>query len=828
MRILIVAILLILSATPVRATDVTLGGSTYTLNAHPRLLVGGHRTLAAMQADMVAGNRFWTEMIATATADRGTYPDYSGMTPSNVLKESMIKFGLLYALDQTAYADFGAAAKEIMLTHVGVTPSTYSDTDTVREHIVGIAKTYDFIYPLLTTQDKADINTQVNDVMYPFALTGHSLTSNWHNLYVTQFHTEILYGLATFEDNEISDAIGISGNSSEQMLLDGFSDYTGYRANYADSALIGGHTFSGTSYGSQRIWVFLTQILESLYSSCGLDQWSGATWVDDIVEFAIHTTLPGESILMYPDGNVGDDGWGYRRIESLGLITNYLGESDTLTHQFRYWFNNVYGGDSQLLNSFYQQRTFMWFDPDWATEVDYTSTFPTAYASTGVGLYQARTSWTDTATFLSFSSATYLADHQGTDSGSFKLFRDGEWLIYENGDSGNGMGVDTNMIWLDDGVVNYSWANYPITGGKFSTSGTQDTTATIDRNSSTNSYNYAKGDVTNSYIDARYNTSGPKDFYKLDYYSKSFVQLKGSGVIVMYDNIDSATGYGSVDGIVDGSTVDKKMLLHLANNPAISGNTFTLTMTRSKLTAKILLPANVEILATDVTDKTTSVAGDDVYQLTVETTDAAQDYDPFLTVFKAGDTTIAAPAATLISGTGGVGALVDNTAVMFTNSASGADISTLTYDSNGATDHIIADLPVSTSVSVTYNGSEIAVSPITSDSGGTIEFATASTNAEIIVTASTPTTEISCTDLADNDGDGDTDCDDSDCVADAACIASPTCSDGIMNGDETDVDCGGSCAACESEPTGTGHYRPVFSGGLFTPTVGGLVPVLSR
>lgn len=34
-----------------------------------------------------------------------------------------------------------------------------------------------------------------------------------------------------------------------------------------------------------------------------------------------------------------------------------------------------------------------------------------------------------------------------------------------------------------------------------------------------------------------------------------------------------------------------------------------------------------------------------------------------------------------------------------------------------------------------------------------------------------------------------------------ACEATPTCTDGIKNGDETDVDCGGSCKACVTTPT---------------------------
>lgn len=46
----------------------------------------------------------------------------------------------------------------------------------------------------------------------------------------------------------------------------------------------------------------------------------------------------------------------------------------------------------------------------------------------------------------------------------------------------------------------------------------------------------------------------------------------------------------------------------------------------------------------------------------------------------------------------------------------------------------------------------------------------------------------------DEDGNGQADCTDPACAQAAACT--PTCTDAEQNGDETDVDCGGSCPAC--------------------------------
>lgn len=51
-----------------------------------------------------------------------------------------------------------------------------------------------------------------------------------------------------------------------------------------------------------------------------------------------------------------------------------------------------------------------------------------------------------------------------------------------------------------------------------------------------------------------------------------------------------------------------------------------------------------------------------------------------------------------------------------------------------------------------------------------------------------------CAIAGDEDGNGAADCDDPACAQAPACA--PTCTDGEQNGDETDVDCGGSCPAC--------------------------------
>ncbi|MFN7135436.1 MAG: hypothetical protein ACK4N5_25405, partial [Myxococcales bacterium] len=64
-------------------------------------------------------------------------------------------------------------------------------------------------------------------------------------------------------------------------------------------------------------------------------------------------------------------------------------------------------------------------------------------------------------------------------------------------------------------------------------------------------------------------------------------------------------------------------------------------------------------------------------------------------------------------------------------------------------------------------------------------------------TGSCASTETKCGDGADDDCDGKVDCADPDCTGSTACQTAGTCTDGQKNGSETDVDCGGTCPACD-------------------------------
>lgn len=59
----------------------------------------------------------------------------------------------------------------------------------------------------------------------------------------------------------------------------------------------------------------------------------------------------------------------------------------------------------------------------------------------------------------------------------------------------------------------------------------------------------------------------------------------------------------------------------------------------------------------------------------------------------------------------------------------------------------------------------------------------------------TPLLDEDCETAGDEDGNGTADCDDPSCASASACAA-PSCTDTMRNGDEADIDCGGSCPTC--------------------------------
>jgi hypothetical protein len=77
---------------------------------------------------------------------------------------------------------------------------------------------------------------------------------------------------------------------------------------------------------------------------------------------------------------------------------------------------------------------------------------PTSLHLQGQGLTFARSAWTTDATWVSFQAGPWLAaDHQDADQGHFELFRGGDGLLVDAGDSEGSATINHNTLLVDDG-----------------------------------------------------------------------------------------------------------------------------------------------------------------------------------------------------------------------------------------------------------------------------------------------------------------------------------------------------------------------------------------
>jgi hypothetical protein len=85
----------------------------------------------------------------------------------------------------------------------------------------------------------------------------------------------------------------------------------------------------------------------------------------------------------------------------------------------------------------------------------------------GQGLTFARSDWSPNASWVSFQAGPWLAeDHQDADQGHFELFRGGDGLIVDGGDSEGSATINHNTLLVDDGGRHLTYPpNQGVWGG---------------------------------------------------------------------------------------------------------------------------------------------------------------------------------------------------------------------------------------------------------------------------------------------------------------------------------------------------------------------------
>jgi len=322
---------------------------------------------------------------------------------------------------------------------------------------------------------------------------------------------------------------------------------------------------------------------------------------------------------------------------------------------------------------------------------------PLSYLARGNGLYASRSSWNDANTVhvTARLEGKVTTAHEGYDEGHLTLLRGADVLLGHQNSVGDAPpSVSFNTILFN------STSHHSMNPAQ--------TSPSIDRYINTSSYSYVSGDITNAWK-RQYNSDRSLLF------RRSLLHIR-PGIILVYDVTRSNSAIGNL----------KEWYTQYEANPTETSDTITATVGSSKVFVKSLYPAGSFT-------ETNPATG--YYRVKYVPT-TTQEYDQFLHVIEAGASDATQTSATLITGTGGRGALIGSTAAMFTDSQTGANISSLTYTAD-ATTHYVADLPLNYRVSVTRGGTEIE-SMLNSGAGGIVSFAASSGSAEYVVTANGP------------------------------------------------------------------------------------------
>lgn len=441
--------------------------------------------------------------------------------------------------------------------------------------------------------------------------------------------------------------------------------------------LAGGDSPEGWNYGGG--YIYTLPGLYGYYTGTG-DQSANFGFSGDLVGAMINRL--GPNLLDVPM---------YGQWTGTPLGVNRLHPTLTFTGiEQRLYPASIWSGLGQYIveNITFSESVDLWVKALWKRS-DISPINPnTAQLSSTIGgseLFTTRSSWTNAASTVfgavRLEGKNYIGDHEGYDEGNIEVMRGADRIISpRNVASGvpNATGYST---------IVFNSGNHHILNPSLSS-------LSIDRYKEGNSYSYVSGEISNAW-------KRQLQVTRANLFRRSVLHIR-PGVFVVYDVTQANPAYSNI----------KEPYWQFYADPSSSGNVITVTKGASKGFVTELFPAGGSFTETNT---------DTGYYTVKYTPSVTQEYDQFLHVIEATDSAGSQTTTSLIAGTGGRGAKVGNTVAMFTDSQTGANISTLTYTADAIT-HYIADLPANSSIAVTKDSVAVSGSPFSSGSAGIIAF----------------------------------------------------------------------------------------------------------
>jgi len=808
---------LLLSSQAVADYAIILDGTARILNNHPRILVN-ESDLANLRAK-TTDNPVYDNMIADAVSYMTTYWDSTlhtwtsgkscadmpwSVAPDGVLG-SFVSMGMYYqmypngTLNSVPAVEYANFAKQMMLD-LANDACGYNDNepwgsnpnrDYGSIHLFYLARVYDLIYNVdgdaLLSGDSSFLDTfftWINDVMFPMVESHEEYIALGSdpatllpeaNLMLTAMRGRAAMALASYEDNELADGRGDAIHNSEYYLEGSWDYLEDQLIPFKNTVMQGGHGTDGGEYHTNRTAFYTLAIMEVFRTATtDLNPFflTTGSWVDEQIDFDIYRSLP-DPTNMYVEGTFGEysiNDWARQFTDVAFFSGRYATDSAKRGRDFLKKTFAPYTNYAEI-SPHYAADWFLYYDNDGAV-VDYTA-LPESIFTHGSDLFISRTGWGSDDIFLEFRAAETISMYTRGDlahTGSYTIYGNEPLIINNIADTNlatsNGAPEHYNINTVSHSVTSYYGGNLSCPGGMYRYASVYDVPVTEFGRANitttivgTTPMRYAKADLTGAYLDIT--TGGGGGGKVVDSAYRSVVhsaETTGESYIIVHDIINQHESGDMVSQI------------HYAGDPTISGQKISWAGSVSKIETNVLIPT-ANITKTDVTDTLSTnikAAVSEINAVRVNIPLGSTGTANVLVVHSpSNDLDAVLPNMSLLSGATFEGVLIDdqtvNRVVLFSNSS--ASQSTITITPTTTTDNIrvfAADFAINTDITITRDGVEIAESPINSGPDGAVDFTALGGSVQYIIASGTP----------------------------------PTCSDLIQNGDETGVDCGGSCPAC--------------------------------
>lgn len=478
--IYLVAVLLSLSFSTTTAQSQT---------AHPRLWITP-TSLETYRSWATDSNPIYTESLlplaerAKEEMDAGEVA--AGDLGSNAYEDYVTEnYATLFAFmslihpDEAQRADYAARARTMLMnviTEAAKGPADgepfrspeFSINDRSRWYGVSFPLTVDWIYPTLTAEDKALIHTVFSRWMNE--LTNAATTNMNHPEPIGVVNDPVLISNIA--------AVRWSGNNyytvhmrnmgMMALALDPADDPDGTFASYLELATgawlyvndylmrtdaAGGFGTEGFEYSPQSLG-YVAQFLLAL-NTAGADDtarfgqqvdFAGNPFWDDSVKAYFHSLSPatttnsdtGQSVYKPAWYGSGQNYLNPDFIELFGAVGLYdasVNNTERLNAIRWLQFYTPMGGAEALADrsndpqEFYKTLLyFMLFDPTASPPTDPRPTYPTTWYAPGMRRLLARTGWSESAAWLTYSLSWDRVDHQAGNGNTFEFYYGGEWL----------------------------------------------------------------------------------------------------------------------------------------------------------------------------------------------------------------------------------------------------------------------------------------------------------------------------------------------------------------------------------------------------------------